>query len=90
MKQLCYITILALFFCISPAHAAGGLSVDSQFDVTGDGLVDASDWPRMNEDARRAYADASVRILGEDPDARLEGEITRGQRYLQGLRSVYE
>jgi len=90
MKRLFYTTILISVLCTSAAQAAGGLLVDAKFDLTGDGIVDAADWARMTEDARRAYADASVRALGEDPDARLEGEITRGQRYLRGLRAVYE
>jgi len=90
MKRLFYTTILISALYASVAHAAGGLSVDAKFDLTGDGIVDAADWARMTEDARRAYADASVRVLGEYPDARLEGEITRGQRYLRGLRAVYE
>jgi len=90
MKPIFCITILISVLCVSATWAAGGLSVDAKFDLTGDGIVDASDWARMTEDARRAYADASVRVLGQDPDARLEGEITRGQRYLRGLRAVYE
>ena len=90
IKRLFYATILASGCYIPALHAAGGLSVDAQFDLTKDGLVDASDWHRMNEDARKAYANESVRSLGEDPDVRLEGETTRGQRYLQGLRAVYE
>lgn len=90
IKRLFCITILMSALCATSARAAGGLSVDAKFDLTGDGIVDASDWARMTEDARRAYADASVKALGEDPDARIEGETTRGQRYLQGLRKVYE
>lgn len=72
------------------ARAAGGLSVDARFDVTGDGIVDASDWSRMDEATRKAYAYASLQALGEDPYTQVEGPITRGDRYLEGLRSVYE
>jgi len=87
-----FISIVILLSCIysESCLAAGGLDVDKHFDLTGDGLVDASDWSRMNEDSRRAYADSSVKALGEDPGAPIEGKITRGQRYLQGLRAVYE
>ena len=90
MKSLCHITILALFFLASPLWAAGGLSVDARFDLTGDGIIDASDWGRLTEDAKKAYAYESVQALGEDPDAVLEKNMTRADRYLQGLRAVYE
>ncbi len=78
--------------CMAAAHAyaAGGLSVDAKYDLTGDGIVDASDWAKMSDDAKKTYADESVRALGQDPDAILEGRMTRGARYLKGLRSVYE
>jgi len=90
MKLLFCITILVSFFPASPLRAAGGLSVDAKFDLTGDGIVDAADWAKMSEEDKKAYANASVQAVGEDPDAILEGEQTRGGRYLQGLRSVYE
>lgn len=96
MKKLLFsITILLsatlLFVLYIPCvRAAGGLSVDKKFDLTGDGIVDASDWARMTKEARRAYAYASVKALGENPDAKVDGKTTRGQRYLQGLRSVYQ
>ena len=70
--------------------AAGGLSVDARFDLTGDGIIDASDWGRLTEDAKKNYAYESVQALGEDPDAILEKNMTRADRYLQGLRAVYE
>ncbi|HXH73086.1 MAG TPA: hypothetical protein VNI58_09765 [Mariprofundaceae bacterium] len=72
------------------ATAAGGLSVDARFDKTGDGIVDASDWAQMDEATKLEYARESVAALGEDPDAMLEGRLTRAQRYLEGLRAVYE
>ena len=90
MKSLFCITILAPLFCVSSLWAAGGLSVDAKYDLTGDGIVDAADWAKMSEEAKKAYAYESVQALGEDPDAALAGEHTRGGRYLQGLRSVYE
>jgi len=64
--------------------------VDAKFDLTGDGIVDASDWVKMSEDAKKTYADESVRALGQDPEAIFEGRQSRGHRYLEGLRSVYE
>jgi len=82
-------TLVAMLFSVS-AWAAGGLSVDAKFDLTSDGIVDASDWAKMSEDAKQAYANESVRALGQDPDAIFDGRKTRGTRYLQGLRSVYE
>jgi len=66
------------------------VSVDVQFDQTGDGLVDASDWAKMDDATRMAYARASLQALGEDPDVLLPEGLTRAQKYLQGLRAVYE
>ena len=82
--------LLSCLMLSGTAMAAGGLSVDAQFDKTGDGIVDASDWVMMDEAARLEYARRSVAALGEDPDVKLEGGVTRTGRYLQGLRSVYE
>lgn len=90
MKQKFRITILLSFFLASPLWAAGGLSVDAKYDLTGDGIVDASDWGRLTEEAKKAYAYESVQALGEDPHAMLEKNRSRGDRYLQGLRTVYE
>lgn len=81
---------VSLLFLAASAHAAGGLLVDQKFDLTGDGIVDASDWQRMNEDAKRAYATESIKLLGENPDAIVDKGVTRSERYLQGLRAVYE
>ncbi|NWF38482.1 hypothetical protein F3F96_04980 [Mariprofundus sp. NF] len=81
---------LFAFLLVSNSWAAGGLTVDARFDLTDDGIVDASDWQRMTEDTKRAYAYESVKALGEDPYAVLEGQQTRGDRFLKGLRSVYE
>jgi len=89
-KFLWGITILVSILSLSTAQAAGGLSVDAKFDLTGDGIVDASDWAKMSEDAKKTYADESVQALGLDPHAILQGRQTRGARYLLGLRSVYE
>ncbi len=69
---------------------AGGLNVDARFDRTGDGIVDASDWAQFSEAEKRAYAYAAVQALGGDPYTRIEGEKTRGDRFLEGLRAVYE
>lgn len=89
-KSLLAVAILISVFSLSTAQAAGGLSVDAKFDLTGDGIVDASDWAKMSEDAKKTYADESIQALGQDPYAILEGRQTRGARYLMGLRSVYE
>jgi len=89
-KSLWAAAILASALSAPATWAAGGLSVDAKFDLTGDGIVDASDWAKMSEDAKRTYANESVQALGQDPHAILEGRQTRGERYLQGLRSVYE
>ncbi|RMG91325.1 MAG: hypothetical protein D6703_05315 [Zetaproteobacteria bacterium] len=69
---------------------AGGVDVDRNFDQTGDGLVDASDWRKMDAQARRAYARAFLQAIGENPDASLPDGGTRLDRYLQGLSAVYE
>jgi len=90
MKHLFLIAIFMAVFCGAVAQAAGGLSVDAKFDLTGDGIVDASDWIKMTEDAKQGYANASIQALGEDPNALLEGQQSRGERYLLGLRAVYE
>jgi len=90
MKTFFLIAIFVSVFQVSIAQAAGGLSVDARFDLTSDGIVDASDWAKMTEDAKQAYANASIQALGEDPEALLEGKQSRGKRYLQGLRAVYE
>jgi hypothetical protein len=87
--SLTFVMLVSLLSAV-PACAAGGLSVDARFDLTGDGIVDASDWARMSDDAKQAYADASVQALGLDPHARLSARQTGGARYLQGLRAVYE
>ena len=83
---------LLILLLLTPALAGadGGLSVDASFDRTGDGIVDASDWAKMSEQEKQAYANASVKALGEDPETLLVGGQSRGARYLQGLRAVYE
>lgn len=90
MKRLFSVTILVSVFFASPLWAADSLLVDAEFDLTADGIVDAADWAKMDEETKTAYANASIRALGENPDAILQGEQTRGGRYLQGLRSIYE
>ncbi|RLL49494.1 hypothetical protein D8Y20_12895 [Mariprofundus sp. EBB-1] len=85
--------LIAIFVCALSAltaQAAGGLSVDARFDLTGDGIVDASDWVKMTEDAKQGYAHASIKALGEDPDALLDARQSRADRFLIGLRAVYE
>jgi len=89
-KSVLAVAILVSVFSIATVRAAGGLSVDAKFDLTGDGIVDASDWAKMSEDAKKTYANESVQALGQDPHAILEGRQTRGARYLLGLRAVYE
>ena len=72
------------------ASADDGVAVDARFDKTGDGIVDAADWPEMKPDERLAYARASVEALGENPDVQLPGGKSRAEIYLEGLREVYE
>jgi len=90
IKSLWFVAILVSALSLPTAWAAGGLSVDAKFDLTGDGIVDASDWAKMSKDAKHTYANESVQALGQDPHAILDGRQTRGERYLEGLRSVYE
>ncbi|RMH60876.1 MAG: hypothetical protein D6678_04800 [Zetaproteobacteria bacterium] len=66
------------------------VEVDVRFDKTGDGLVDASDWGRMDSSERMEYVRALLQASGSDPDARLPDGLTRAQKYLEGLRAVYE
>jgi len=70
--------------------AKESMPVDIRFDKTGDGIVDASDWGQMSADEQLSYARESLLALGEDPDALLLEGKSRVQKYLQGLRSVYE
>lgn len=81
---------MALMLAPSLAGADAGLSVDARYDLTGDGIVDASDWKKMDEQTKAAYARDVVVNLGENPDVIVDGELSRAQRYLQGLKSVYE
>ncbi|MDQ6993658.1 MAG: hypothetical protein Q9M31_09285 [Mariprofundus sp.] len=90
MNFLCSITTLVVIFYVSNVWASATLAVDKKFDLTGDGIVDASDWDKMTDDAKRAYADASLRALGEEPTAPIEGEKSRGQYFLRALNSVYK
>jgi len=88
--------MLPLFTFITDAFAANSASegvvipVDTRFDKTGDGIVDASDWSKMTIDEQQAYAYESLKALGEDPDVLLLEGKSRAQKYLEGLRSVYE
>jgi len=81
---------LGLAFAAVFMLAATLVEVDMQFDKTGDGLVDAVDWGRMNESERMAYVRALLNAAGSDPNARLPDGLTRAQKYLEGLRAVYE
>lgn len=71
------------------ALADGASSIDTRFDLTGDNIVDASDWKKMSEEAKQAYATESVRALGEDPDAVVKEGVTRSALFLKGLNAVY-
>lgn len=87
------ILIGAVAVMLPPFSFAAGdapVPVDARFDKTGDGLVDASDWSRMTADEQQLYARESLKALGEDPDILLLQGKSRAQRYLEGLRSVYE
>jgi len=90
MRKAGWFALLLLLWPLAAAEAAGGLSVDAKFDKTGDGIVDAADWAQMGEDEKLQYARESVAALGEEPDALLEGRRTRAERFLEGLREVYE
>jgi len=79
--------VMALLFVV-PLHAKPS-SADARFDKTGDGLVNAGDWKLMSNKEKRAYARASLRELGLNPEAGVGGGKTREDRYLEGLRSVY-
>ncbi len=72
------------------ALADDGLSIDARFDLTGDNIVDASDWKKMSEDAKKAYAVESVKATGENPDAIVKNGLTRSALFLKGLNTVYK
>jgi len=88
--------MLPLFAFVADATAADQklensvIPVDVRFDKTGDGIVDASDWGKMTVVEQEAYARESLKALGEDPDVLLLQGKSRAQKYLEGLRSVYE
>jgi len=88
--------MLPLFTFTTEVFAANKTSegvvipVDIRFDKTGDGIVDASDWSKMTADEQQAYAYESLKALGENPDVLLLEGKSRAQKYLEGLRSVYE
>jgi len=79
-------------FAFASDQVAGDveMTVDVRFDKTGDGIVDASDWSKMTVDEQQSYARESLKALGEDPDVLLLQGKSRAQKYLEGLRSVYE
>jgi hypothetical protein len=88
--------MLPLFTFMTDGFAANqksedvAIPVDVRFDKTGDGIVDASDWSKMTADEQQAYARESLKALGENPDMLLLEGKSRQQKYLEGLRSVYE
>ncbi len=66
------------------------MTVDAQFDKTGDKIVDASDWKKMSDIEHLAYAKASLEALGMDPYTQVSSQKNRMQQYLDGLDSVYK
>jgi len=82
--------LLFVLLLAGTAWSKDEIPVDAAFDKTGDGIVDASDWGKMTKQEKEAYAHASIRNLGEDPDAELDDGSTRAKQYLKGLISVYE
>ena len=82
--------MLPLFAFAADDVVGKPVPVDMRFDKTGDGIVDASDWGQMTVDEQESYARESLKALGEDPDVLLLEGKSRMQKYLEGLRSVYE
>jgi len=72
------------------AWAEDSMTVDAQFDKTGDQIVDQSDWRKMSDAEHLAYAKASLEALGMDPYSKVSDQQTRMQQYLEGLNSVYK
>ncbi len=66
------------------------VTVDAVFDKTGDGIVDASDWREMSEKEKLAYANESLKAMGEVPESVMPDGKSKGERYLQALKEVYE
>lgn len=89
MRLLIFLLVM-LFSGFAWSQGREGESLDAAFDKTGDGLVDAADWGKMSEEEKAAYANASIRALGEDLDTGPDNGVRRSQQYLNGLRSVYE
>ncbi len=84
-------TLLAILLMLPAVSAQAGEpeSPDARYDKTGDGIVDAADWQKMNTAEKGGYARASLRALGQDPDAVLEDGKTLADQYLDSLKSIY-
>ena len=83
--------LLAILILLSAGQvpAAAPASPDLQYDKTGDGVVDAADWKQMSATEKTGYARASMRVLGQNPDAVLEDGRTLAGLYLDSLESIY-
>ncbi|MDQ6995089.1 MAG: hypothetical protein Q9M18_05790 [Mariprofundaceae bacterium] len=77
--------MLPLFVC-----AEETLTVDAQFDKTGDHIVNKSDWKKMSEAEHIAYARASLEALGIDSYSHSSNDTPRWQAYLNGLNAAYK
>ncbi len=89
--RMCRRTLLTALVMLlaEPALAAVPVSPDAQYDKTGDGVVDAADWKEMSDKEKTGYARASMRVLGQNPDAVLEDGKTLAGQYLDSLKSIY-
>ncbi len=65
------------------------LDVEKRYDITGDGIVDAADWAKMNKEQRQQYVRAAVIAAGSNPDARITQGETRAQHYFRVLEHLY-
>lgn len=65
-------------------------SVEARFDRTGDAIVDAADWREMSEEEKLAYAQASLKAMGEDPASSMPDGRSKGEHYLQAIKAIYE
>ncbi len=59
------------------------------FDKNKDGIIDRTDWRKMNKDERKTYARMSLEDIGENPDAFVAKDKTREKFLLEGLEAIY-
>lgn len=68
---------------------AANQEINDKFDKNKDGIIDRTDWRKMNKDERKTYARMSLEEIGENPDAFVAKDKTREAFLLEGLEAIY-